>query len=373
MSKRFELGMSLNYVEEWGIVEAVREIFQNALDEEIVNEDNKMFISYENNILRIGNKNSSLSSKTLLLGISSKREDSKTIGTHGEGYKVATIVLLRNNIGVRILNYCNKEIWTAKVIKSKRYGCKIGVYDIDSYIFKKNPNANLIFELDGITPEMYNEIRDKILWLQDNLGEVVESTKGRILKDKRFVGKIFIKGLYVCDNKYLTYGYDLNPESVTLDRDRGLIDNFDLKWAIAELIIGTKDLSAISELKDKYEGAYISSSWFSSEMDEDLRNKICDDEYEKFVKEYGNNAIPTTDTIEFNSLARRNYCPVMVTESSKFYITQSKKYTPVQVEESDDIYSLFENWGRKYLTYISDTGKKEFESLLKKLQVSNNN
>lgn len=39
--RRFELGMSLDYVSNWTLVDAVREIFQNSLDEEIQNPDNK--------------------------------------------------------------------------------------------------------------------------------------------------------------------------------------------------------------------------------------------------------------------------------------------------------------------------------------------
>lgn len=71
MARRFDLGMSLNYCESWGVVEAVRELFQNALDEEIVNSENKMYFHYDadSQVLRVGNKNSNLATKTLLRGM----------------------------------------------------------------------------------------------------------------------------------------------------------------------------------------------------------------------------------------------------------------------------------------------------------------
>ena len=96
--KRFDLGMSINYCPTWGVVESVREFFQNAHDEEIVNPENKMYFGYnkDSKTLCIGNKNGRLTTNTLLLGQSSKRDSSETIGQHGEGYKVATVVLLRN-------------------------------------------------------------------------------------------------------------------------------------------------------------------------------------------------------------------------------------------------------------------------------------
>ena len=71
---RFELGMSVNYAKAWNVEDAVREFFQNAIDEEKENPENKMSFNYdkENQILTIGNKKSVLTPKTLLLGVSSK-------------------------------------------------------------------------------------------------------------------------------------------------------------------------------------------------------------------------------------------------------------------------------------------------------------
>lgn len=56
--KRFELGMSINYCSTWGVVEAVREIFQNALDAQTANPDNEMYFGYDKDkeTLFVGNK-----------------------------------------------------------------------------------------------------------------------------------------------------------------------------------------------------------------------------------------------------------------------------------------------------------------------------
>ena len=42
----YELTVSMGYVPTWTHVDAVREIFQNAKDEETVNPENKMFFDY---------------------------------------------------------------------------------------------------------------------------------------------------------------------------------------------------------------------------------------------------------------------------------------------------------------------------------------
>lgn len=55
----YELTVSMGYVPTWTHVDAVREIFQNAKDEETVNPENKMFFDYneETETLMIENGN----------------------------------------------------------------------------------------------------------------------------------------------------------------------------------------------------------------------------------------------------------------------------------------------------------------------------
>jgi hypothetical protein len=46
MSK-YELTISPDYAANWSITDAMRELFQNALDQQTVNENNKMFFKYD--------------------------------------------------------------------------------------------------------------------------------------------------------------------------------------------------------------------------------------------------------------------------------------------------------------------------------------
>lgn len=72
--RKYELSISADYVPEWGITEAVREYFQNSIDEETRDSGNKMFFDYdrENQTIQIGNKHSDLDIKTLLFGVTTK-------------------------------------------------------------------------------------------------------------------------------------------------------------------------------------------------------------------------------------------------------------------------------------------------------------
>lgn len=122
--RKYELSISADYVPEWGVTEAIREFFQNSIDEETRDASNKMFFDYdaENRTVRIGNKHSELDIKTLLFGVTTKSGDKEMIGNHGEGYKIATVVLLRLGKTVVFQNYCRREIWRPRLVNSKRYG-----------------------------------------------------------------------------------------------------------------------------------------------------------------------------------------------------------------------------------------------------------
>ena len=77
MSSKFELTIDVNYVKGWGIAQAIRELFQNAKDEEVQNPENTAFFGYDEDTqtLTIGNKQSVLNIESLLLGVSTKIDD----------------------------------------------------------------------------------------------------------------------------------------------------------------------------------------------------------------------------------------------------------------------------------------------------------
>lgn len=357
--RRYELGMSMSYVSNWTVVDAVREFFQNSLDEEIQNPENKWFSEYDeaNEVLRIGNKLSKLSTSSLLLGCTTKENDDRTIGQHGEGYKVATIVLLRNGCGIKIYNYNEKQVWSAKVINSRRYNAEIGVYDVDDLDDLNGvPENNLVVEITGITADMYKQIKEKNLWLQDDLGKVIESEEyGRVLLDEKYCGKIFVKGLYVCYKSSVKYGYDLDPCLVDLDRDRGLIDSFDLQYALGQLIANVDDVDFINDVKNSWDGYYIKC--FDYLEDEDKFTKVFNDSFNKFIRQYGKDAYPVTEQADFNKLRRRGYNSVLVSDQEYYYISNSPLYTPLSasfINSNRTVAEKFGTWFERIKEYLPE-------------------
>lgn len=312
MSSKFELTIDVNYVKDWGVPQAIRELFQNSIDEEQQNPDNKSFFNYDEatQILTIGNKQSILNIESLLLGVSTKTDDKHTIGQFGEGYKIATMVLLRTNHPITFYNYGAKEVWTTRLVKSRRYnGRLVPTFFVEKNFFWQSvPDNNLTIKIENITENEYSKICDFILCLHDQVGDTLDcGNYGKILLNERYKGKIYVSGLFVCNNERLNYGYNITPEYLQLDRDRQTVSDFDLIWMTSRmwsLHTKTKEFKDVfySEHPDDvlYIDVMVSVSSFQTEFLQD------------FIDKYGKNAVPVTNQEEYNLVRNNNGHPVFV-------------------------------------------------------------
>lgn len=349
--KRFDLGMSINYCPQWGVVEAVREFFQNGIDEERANEDHKFYWEYDEHTqeLVVGNENCKLDTKTLLLGATTKTGKADMIGQHGEGYKVATVVLMRLGKEVVIYNRKANEQWVSKVIKSRRYGADVVVFDISKIdFFNRITSCSLVFSVKGITPEEFESIRQSNLHLQDKPEGVIHTKYGDIFTDEEHSGRLYVGGLLVTRSKYATYGYNFNPEMVRLDRDRSIMDNIDTQFLCSKTISASQDVDFILEARSIWDGRYL--HFYTSEA-KDNQADLFDKAYEEFVAQHGEDAIPVSDQDTFNRLARNGYKPVLLPDTSYHFISSSTRYVePSAVTESEgERYArLLCDWFDKY-------------------------
>ena len=202
--RKYELSISADYVPGWGVTEAVREFFQNSIDEETRDSSNKMLFEYDEaeEKLIIGNKHSELDIKTLLFGTTTKNDDDAMIGNHGEGYKIATVVLLRLGKTVVFNNYCRREVWRPRLVKSRKYdGALVPTFFVETAaVWEKVPDHSLMIEISGITPEEYEKVKKSNLHLQGDY-QKIETMYGDILESPEHKGKIFVGGLYICEEK----------------------------------------------------------------------------------------------------------------------------------------------------------------------------
>ena len=329
--KKYELSLSENYVSDWGVVEAVREIFQNAADQEITYSNNEMFHQFMGDTLMIGNKSSVLNVESLLLGETSKRDDNSTVGKFGEGYKLALLVLTRLGKPVTIYNYGAREVWTPKLRTSARYnGVKTLQIEIqDKYIWQRVPHSDLIYQIGGLTENERKAIVQSNLRLQE-VTEGIETTFGTILLDPEQKGRIYVNGLFVSVADEFFYGYDFKPEHIQLDRDRRMIHQFDLQWCTSSMWkeSGSDQLIELTRRNAKevsyLRGAYI---YRSASKFEAVANKA----FDSFRAEHGDKALPVTTHAEMLSVLRRKggldkVTPIIVPEAHRDLLQLSSQY-----------------------------------------------
>lgn len=235
-SKTYELPLARDYVRHWGLVEAVREILQNAIDSESPfewewiqrpveitqgNSFEREFEPSDETILIVRSRYAKLSAGTLLLGSTSKAENQDAIGSFGEGYKIALLVLTR--LGYRVVVHNGDRDWVPSFRPSRQFG---GAETL--HIHERSATApveGVEFEIPGLSAADVAAIEDSCLHMQSSLGEVINTSYGRILPERP--GKLYVGGLFVCDTE-MKYGYDVKPQHLRLERDRQTVSSFDL-------------------------------------------------------------------------------------------------------------------------------------------------
>jgi hypothetical protein len=238
--KTYELSLTRNYVSSWGVAQAVRELIQNALDSgspfiyEFEQEDDGRMT------MMLRSEFSTLLPQTLLLGASSKSDDPNAIGSFGEGYKIAMLVLTRLDKDVVIHN--GKMQWMPRFKMNHQFGEELLAIDEEPLSHKHGGLTYYVHNLDDSEVET---IVDSCLRMQNNVGHIKQTRYGDILIDRP--GKLYVGSLFICDTD-LEFGYNIKPEFITLERDRQTVSNWDLKNVTRDMWTETCEFERIAEM-----------------------------------------------------------------------------------------------------------------------------
>lgn len=267
MTKNYEITISPNYVSNWGINEAIREILQNAIDAD--KNGYKKSIYYSGDNLYINNEGISLSAKDLILGCSSKSDQDGMIGKYGEGFKLALVVLLRKGMNVYVDN--NDKLWSPSFKVSEQFGTQVlNIEESDD-----GRGEGLTFVISPVDQQLYNSLLNYFPCIDESFGNVVNCDNGQILLDKQFKGKMYVEGLYIQTDDNFQYGYNFNSDVVELDRDRKAINYYELRALTAQSIVTAEECN--KEIFDAITKSCV-----------DVRDieEVIDEASESFLEEY---------------------------------------------------------------------------------------
>jgi len=354
-AKYYNLSITRNYVNAWGIGEACREVIQNALDsaspfvfEFIRSEDGNEFT------LRLRSEFSELSPKTLLLGASSKQDDPDSIGSFGEGYKIALLVLTR--LGKRVEIWNGKLLWTPRFRMDKTFGEEVLAIEEEKLDFQ---HTGLTYNIHGLTESEVELIRMSCLKMQSDIGEVRRVAKGEILVNRP--GMLYVGSLFVCDTG-LDFGYNIKPEFIKLERDRQTVSDWDLKLLTKDMHIEYGDFKELSELvsRESPDTEYVRYGSNS------LVKEAC---YQHFIAAHPGKVIAANDK-ELQELVKRGMTVYVGGSSYYSQVSQSASYLanvpklPPAAKPSLVLEEFLKN-NRKYLDRV---GIVAFKELINKSQ-----
>lgn len=217
-------GIGREYLKDWGLTEALREIYQNFIDYGEFSELIESSKFEGKSIVRIFNEYEPEGLEFLRIGNSVKKEGA--IGKHGEGLKMAMLIFLREdlNIGIRFKDQVIMPKWQENSI----------IGDVLSLTVKKsirpiNGKFEIAFLIDT---ELYKAFRNSIIKPEDVIFH--EAFHGKLVNKPK--GNLYSGGLFVAHIRSLKNSYDLNPLRLSLDRDRRVPGAFETNYHTSKIL-----------------------------------------------------------------------------------------------------------------------------------------
>lgn len=371
--KVIQLTISKDYVSDWGVWEGVREFLQNARDSFDFN------VSYAENSMQISSFAGPIDKKYLILGNTTKRNDNTTIGTYGEGFKLAVLVLLRE--GKKVVIHNGNDIWTPVFDNHTELGHECLNIIIEEDVLDSPQEVKFIIE--DLTAEEISLIQENSLYNEEI--EILAAYEGSYCWKAEGNPKIYVGGLYVCDlNKKYLMSYNFDPSVLTLDRDRKSVCTFSVSYNATRMITLSGNYELLShlasnqaeDLSDYYSFeaptySYAGHRTATLSPNEELKTIVS----ESFVKKHGENAYPINNQwddkikrIKTIKSIEAGYIPVVI--KAGYYAMLSEAVKEKEFEEftfnlSEEIISFFEN-NKKHLRSKS---KKELERIVQMIKM----
>jgi hypothetical protein len=345
---RYQLSMSRNYVSNWGVLQAVREFIQNALDS-----DSPFEYSFEGDRFTITSRYDTLDARTLILGSTSKADQASKIGCFGEGYKLALLVLEREGKQPGIYN--GSKLWTPTFEYSEQFGTEIlTIVESDNPF----PDTGLCFMINNLSEEEQEAIRDSCLRMQPPMKDVIGTDTCSILPSRP--GKLYVGGLFVCTTK-LKYGYDFLPEHLQLERDRQTVSDVTLKFLVKDAWFTIDDQELVAQL---IEDDIPDMEYANYATPEPLAELL----FSRFTAKYPDGIAVKSQT-EADTLKSQGHAHRGVYMSSGYHgaLSNSSSYratrTPVKVKKPAE---LMDDWFKVNRKNLSRSGRESFVELIKK-------
>jgi hypothetical protein len=321
---KFNLPIKSTYVPDWGLWECLRELIQNAKDEEDQH-GHAMTVAYAKGVLTIHNEGADMDRRALLIGHSGKT-GSNLRGKFGEGLDLALLAGVR--VGASPVIATRSETWTPTISYSDEFGANCLTVSTRA---RRTPGPGVTITLN-VSEGDWERYRDRFLFLAkipDNRIVRVDG-QGSILLEEGRRGHVYVRGIYVDCLSKLECGYDLSQ--MDLDRDRRMIDVWDLQWRLGQMyreaIARRPELLGPRVYGMLRDGAEDTKSFHYHARGEALDSVVA-----SFREEHGEDAVPVASIAEARELEHVGRKGVVVPEPLRETLKELPELNAARVKE----------------------------------------
>lgn len=338
MENRIHYGLGKDYLQNWGIQQALREVYQNFIDYGTYRQN--VTPNKENpDLVNVVIINDWIPESLDFLRIGrSKKHNANSIGKHGEGIKMAFLIFERLGLETYITTskfilkpffYSDPEIGECFCFQYDEHKSFVNEFTIQITCPKedfKTFNSNVLTDADKIFTNTYGEIVDKP------------------------VGNIYSGNLFVATMDNMTKAYNIKPEFLPLDRDRCVPKQFDVSYYTSKINSASKTIK-LDELNSN-DAEYI------EELPEELHKKIKPTMIGNSIEFTYKNAAKETVVI------KNQYAKDILKRSNIFEksINRLKNFIAKQL----GLYDLLLEFQKKHVH--STEARQDFEQILKRVK-----
>lgn len=379
MQQIYELSLTPTYVSDWDFKMAIRELIQNGIDQQTTNSKctfSMEFVPNENDSTKgkilFTSKQSRLKVNTLLLGCTSKEDDTLTVGQFGEGYKIASLVLNRLGKTFVVHNNMENEIWVARFKNSKKWRGKILAFFVDKV--DQIDSNDLVIEVGNVTDDEYSLLQE--IWLgyeADDSYEKIETSYGEILLDNWAKGEVYVNGLYIECHSQFKYGYNFKPEYLRLERDRKSCDswlaqNLTAKMVSEAMINGDMEIETVHSMIEEDLDDVTNINYCSYEQ----KQNVVDSLKEVFDEQHDKGSIPVTDQSDYDMICNMGGTPIFVPRSVGRLLSDVKEERIDKLVNSAKQKAVtprekLQCWYDQYCDRLSSDAKEELKEIINML------
>ena len=333
---QIKYGMTREYREEWGVVEAIRELVQNCIDNK---ECEHTYELERDSLITITTKNFTLPISTFALG-ESQNKTSESIGGFGEGFKLALLVLQRAGCCPMVTfgdiraqpqfeydELLEREIFTITLVDSP--------YTEDTtfqFFFKK---------------ELKEELQKKVTVFSDEpLSQDIDGVE--LLPERK--GQIFVNGLFVCEESQFKYGYNFAADNIELGCDRQIANPLGLAWETSKYWANNLDPQEVLQMMTDGQLDVQDIHWHISEAQAVRITKA-------FVERYGNVTIKSMGSTLSYGMSVGNSLYNTLSKSNKIKIANP-------YEESGTPYRILSDFLETNKKHMRRCAKKNLQELM---------